>query len=259
MLDRDRVAVLAVTTPPTSGRLDPDRDRGERIARHGALGGDPRADLHVGLRAGRRPELVDGRAVDRDDACRATLALDGDGRRIDGRDLSGGDRRRDHDGVDRVGAVGVAGLAEPDLVTDLEIADGDRLAALGDDGRTRHGDGPAPAVIRGQRDLRPADGSDGDGAAADGAEARAEVLVALSRLAGLRSLVRCDPLSVLGGLGLRGAGGRRGADRDRRVRRRRRTHDHEDGDRRGPDRRRSRARGGSCRPDDDAAGPPAVR
>ena len=53
---------------------------------------DPGAHLDVGLGPGRLAELVDGGPGDGDDLRRAALALDGDGRRVDGGDVAAGDR-----------------------------------------------------------------------------------------------------------------------------------------------------------------------
>ena len=80
----------------------------------------------------------------------------------DRRDLAAGDRHRDRDRGDRVGAIGIAGLAEADLVADVQVADRDRLAALGDDRRAGDRDRPGPAILGGERDLRTADRPDRD-------------------------------------------------------------------------------------------------
>ena len=113
MLDRDRVGGL--------GR-DLARDSGSETRTVIAVNVSP---LTVPWAATLTPTLtsafdpgalpsVDGRVGDGDDPRLAALALDGDARRADRRDLATRVRRRDGDRVDRVRAVGVAGLAEAD-------------------------------------------------------------------------------------------------------------------------------------------------
>ena len=112
LLDGDGVAVDLGDLATGLGEPDVDGDRGERVAALGPGRVDVTADRDVGLRAGRRPELVDRGSVDRDDLGRAAVLLDRDGRIADRGDLATGPRRRDDDGGDRVGAVVVLRLSE---------------------------------------------------------------------------------------------------------------------------------------------------
>ena len=79
-------------------------------------------------------------------------------------------RDDDRDRLDRVRAVVVARLAEPDLVPDGEVGQRDGLAALCELDRIRHRDRSCPAIIRLERHVRAADRADGDLAEAHAAE-----------------------------------------------------------------------------------------
>ncbi len=153
---------FSLTVPAAVAGCDLDGGGGQRpVAAESAGGEDANAGHDGVLRGGLAAELVRGRPGQGDRGAPAVDRGDGDGGARHRGDRPGDGGLDDLDRGDRVRPVGVAGLAEDDLVADLERGDRDGRAVPGHGGAGRV-DRAGPAVLRPEGELRAVDGRDGD-------------------------------------------------------------------------------------------------